>query len=63
MQLMSRRHELASKVRTSNKSFEAYADILDHEGMAVALIDRDFHHYHAVNVRGNSNRIGHHSEF
>jgi DNA replication protein DnaC len=61
-QLMSQRYEHASTILTSNKSFDAWGDVLGDEVMAAALIDRVLHHCHIVNIRGNSYRMRHHTE-
>lgn len=61
-QLMSRRYEHASTILTSNKSFDAWGEVLGDEVMAAALIDRVLHHCHIVNIRGNSYRMRHHTE-
>lgn len=61
-QLISRRHEHASTVLTSNKSFDEWGSIFGDEVMAAALIDRVLHHCHIVNIRGNSYRMRHHTE-
>lgn len=62
-QLMARRYETASTVLTSNKSFEEWGEIFGDDVMAAALIDRLLHPCHIVNIRGNSYRMRHHSEF
>ena len=59
---MSRRHEHASTVLTSNNSFEEWGDFLGDEVIAAALIDRILHLCHVVNIRGNSYRMRHHTE-
>ena len=56
-QLINARHEHASTVLTSNKSFEEWGQVLGDEVMAAALIDRLLHHCHIVNIRGNSYRM------
>ena len=56
-QLINARHEQASTVLTSNKSFEEWGQVLGDEVMAAALIDRLLHHCHIVNIRGNSYRM------
>ena len=56
-QLISARHEQASTVLTSNKSFEEWGHVLGDDMMAMALIDRLLHHCHIVNIRGNSYRM------
>ena len=61
-QLIDARHEQASTVRTSNKSFEEWGQVLDDEVMAAALIDRLLHHCHIVNIRGNSYRMRAHQD-
>jgi len=61
-QLMTRRYEHGSTVLTSNKSFEDWGDIFGEEVMAAALIDRLVHHFHIVNIRGNSFRMRQHRE-
>jgi DNA replication protein DnaC len=55
-QLMTRRHEHASTVLTSNKGFEEWGEIFGDEVMAAALVDRLVHHCHLVTIRGNSYR-------
>ena len=50
------RHERASTVLTSNKGFEEWGAVLGDEVMAAAPIDHVLHHYHIVNIRGNSYR-------
>ena len=61
-QLMTRRHERASTVLTSNKGFEEWGEIFGDDVMAAALIDRLVHHCHIVNIRGNSYRMRQHRE-
>lgn len=61
-QLMSRPYERASSVITSNKGFEDWGEIFGDDVMASALIDRLVHHYHIVNVRGNSYRMRQHAD-
>ena len=56
-QLINARHEHASTVLTSNKSFEEWGQVLGDEVMAAALLDRLLHHCHIVNIRGNSYRM------
>jgi IstB-like ATP binding protein len=53
-QLMTRRHEQASTVLTSNRGFEDWGEIFGDDVMAAALIDRLVHHCHLVTIRGNS---------
>ena len=47
---------------TSNKGFEAWGEIFGDDVMAGALIDRLLHHWHIVNIRGNSYRVRHHRD-
>ena len=61
-QLINARHEQASTVLTSNKSFEEWGQVLGDEVMAAALIDRLLHHCHIVNIRGNSYRVRAHQD-
>ena len=56
-QLINARHERASMVLTSNKGFDEWGQVLGHEVMAAALIERLLHHCHLVNIRGNSHRM------
>lgn len=61
-QLISRRHDRASTILTSNKGFEEWGEVLGDEVMAAALIDRILHHCQIVNIRGNSYRMRQHTE-
>ena len=47
-QLINARHEQASTVLTSNKSFDEWGQVLGDEVMAAALIDRLLHHCHKI---------------
>jgi len=58
---MNRRYEYASTVLTSNKSFEEWDEVLGDEVMAPALVDRVLHHYHFVNLGGDSYRMREHT--
>ena len=62
-QLINARHERASTVLTSNKGFEEWGHVLGDEVMAAALIDRLLHHWHIVNIRGNSYRMREHQHW
>lgn len=60
-QLMNRHYEHASTVLTSIKDFEQWGEVLGDDVMAAALIDRVLHHFHLVNIRGNSYRMREHT--
>jgi hypothetical protein len=45
-----------------NKGFEDWGEIFGDDVMAAALIDRLLHHCHIVSIRGNSDRMRHHTD-
>jgi DNA replication protein DnaC len=61
-QLMNRRYERASTVLTSNKGFKEWGEVFGDDVMVAAVIDRVLHHWHLVNIRGNSYRMRGHTD-
>lgn len=55
--LISELYEKTSLVITSNKTFDAWAEMMGDEIMTVALLDRLLHHSHIFNMDGNSYRV------
>jgi DNA replication protein DnaC len=55
--LVARRYERGSIILTSNRSFEAWGDILGDAMVAAALIDRLVHHAHIIALKGKSYRL------
>jgi DNA replication protein DnaC len=55
--LVSRRYERGSIVITSNRSFEAWGEILGDAMVAAALIDRLVHHATMITLKGKSYRL------
>jgi DNA replication protein DnaC len=55
--LVSRRYERGSIIITSNRSFEAWGEILGDAMVAAALIDRLVHHATMVTLKGKSYRL------
>jgi DNA replication protein DnaC len=55
--LVSRRYERGSIIVTSNRGFEAWAEILGDAMVAAALIDRLVHHATMVTLKGKSYRL------
>jgi len=55
--LVSQLYERSSVVITSNKSFDAWAEMLGDEVMTTALLDRLLHHAHVFSLDGVSYRI------
>ncbi|ODT03807.1 MAG: hypothetical protein ABS52_07725 [Gemmatimonadetes bacterium SCN 70-22] len=61
-QVIARRYEHASTIRTSNKGFEEWGESFGDNVMAAGLMDRLVQHCHIVNIRGNSYRLRPHAE-
>jgi DNA replication protein DnaC len=55
--LISELHEHASIIITSNKSFDAWAEMMGDSIMTTALLDRLLHHARVFNLNGESYRI------
>jgi DNA replication protein DnaC len=55
--LVSELYEKASIIITSNKGFEAWAEMLGDEVMTTALLDRLLHHARVFNLDGESYRL------
>lgn len=55
--LVSELYEKSSLVITSNKNFDAWAEMLGDEIMTVAMLDRLMHHARVFNLNGDSFRM------
>jgi DNA replication protein DnaC len=55
--LIARRYERGSIIVTSNRSFEAWGEILGDAMVAAALIDRLVHHATMITLKGKSYRL------
>lgn len=55
--LVSELYEKASLIITSNKTFDAWAEMMGDEIMTVALLDRLLHHARIFNMDGKSFRV------
>jgi DNA replication protein DnaC len=55
--LIARRYERGSIIVTSNRSFEAWGEILGDAMVAAALIDRLVHHATMIALKGKSYRL------
>ncbi|MBA3064886.1 IS21-like element helper ATPase IstB [bacterium] len=55
--LISELYEKASVIITSNKKFDAWAEMMGDEIMTVAMLDRLLHHSRVFNLSGESFRI------
>ena len=58
--LVSEMYENESVIVTSNKSFEAWAEMLGDQVMTTALLDRLLHHARVFTLEGESYRTQHH---
>lgn len=55
--LFARRYERGSIIVTSNRGFEAWAEILGDQMIAAAIIDRLVHHATMIHLKGKSHRL------
>ncbi len=55
--LVSARYERDSIILTSNKGFGEWCELLGDSVIASAVMDRQLHHSHILNVRGESYRL------
>jgi DNA replication protein DnaC len=55
--LVSRRHERASLIVTSNKPFGAWGEIFGDDIVAAAMVDRLVHHAEILSLKGDSYRL------
>src|SRR5512147_2122479 len=55
--LIVRRYEKASLILTSNKSFVDWGELLGHQVLATAILDRLLHHATTLNIKGESYRL------
>jgi DNA replication protein DnaC len=55
--LISARFELGSIILTSNKGFAEWGEVLGDPVIATAIPDRQLHHSHVLNIRGESYRL------
>lgn len=55
--LVTRRHERASLILTSNKSFADWGKVFGEQVAATAILDRLLHHATTVNTKGESYRL------
>lgn len=56
-QLVSARYERGSIILTSNKSFAQWGEVFPDPIIATAILDRLLHHFHIINIRGDSYRL------
>ena len=56
-QLVSGRYERASLIVTSNKPFGRWGEVFGDDTVAVAMIDRLFHHADVIALKGDSYRL------
>jgi len=54
---MCQRYEHRATVITSNKPFVDWGELLGDAALAAAMIDRFLHHYHVLNLKGDSYRM------
>ena len=55
-EIISERYESGSLIITSNRAFEAWAEVFGNELLASAALDRLTHHAHTLIIRGESYR-------
>jgi len=55
-EIISERYERASLIVTSNRAFEEWTTVFDHDLLASAALDRLTHHAHTLVIRGESYR-------
>lgn len=55
--VVASRHEQASTIVPSNKSFESWAEVVPDPVIASAVLDRLVHHAHLVPILGESYRV------
>jgi len=56
-QLINARYETGSIIMTSNKVFGKWAELMNDEAVATAMLDRLLHHAHIFSLKGDSYRM------
>lgn len=56
-QLINKRYEKHSTIITTNKPFGKWHEIFNDVTLANAILDRLLHHFHIININGNSYRL------
>lgn len=56
-QLINARYETGSIIMTSNKPFGKWAELMNDEAVATAMLDRLLHHAHIFSLKGDSYRM------
>ncbi len=56
-QLINARYETGSIIMTSNKAFGKWAELMNDEAVATAMLDRLLHHAHIFSLKGDSYRM------
>lgn len=56
-QLINARYETGSIIITSNKPFGKWAELMNDEAVATAMLDRLLHHAHIFSLKGDSYRM------